>query len=135
MSCNKENNQAIVCGSKTFIFIDDDGNDIFNENTVNHISTDELKAYTPEGRILNIEHLTFENENNFIIDLNGLEGEGITYIELGSITTATIFIRSQEKENTTFISELYYNNILLETNEHEGECSLNNPKRITVISD
>ena len=135
ISCNKKHNEEIVCGSKTFIFFDKNGNDLFDKNTMNHLSTDELQAHTPEGKILNIKHIIYENKNYFDIELNGLKGEGITFLKLGTITIDTIFVKSKEKGNSIFISELYYNNVLLEINKSENECDSNNPKSITVISD
>ncbi len=124
-SCNKKT-ETDVCGTKQFIFVDKNGNDIFNKNTDNHLSINDIEIYTPENRKLNVIHLIFENKNNFIIELNN----GTTYIKLGNITIDTVFATYKEEGNSLFISELYYNNILLEKNKHLSECDKNNPKII-----
>jgi hypothetical protein len=128
--CDTENSEN-VCIGRTFIFNDNEGNDLFNENTINHIPIDELKVYTPEGRSLNISHFIYENENVFNIELNGATGEDITLFEIGDITIDTVFVKTKQSGNTLFISELYYNDILLETNTG---CDYHT-KRITVAPD
>ncbi len=93
-------------------------------------------AYTPEGDSLNVIHIYYEGINYFDIEINGSPSQdGITYLELGSITTDTIYARYQKKGSSIFISELYYNNVLLERNHGWGGCDANNPKKIVVKPD
>ncbi len=128
---------TVVCGMKEFVFLDEEGNDLFNENTPGHLSIDDIRAYTPEGDSLHVIHPPSPDINNhFLIEINGSPGrDSITYLELGSITTDTIYARYQKKGSSIFISELYYNNVLLERNHSWGDCSTNELIKIVVKPD
>jgi len=127
---------TVVCGMKEFVFLDEEGNDLFNENTPGHLSIDDIRAYTPEGDSLAVVHISYQGINYFDIGINGNPSQdGITYLELGSITTDTIYARYQKKGSSIFISELYYNNVLLERNHDWGDCSTSEVIKIVVKPD
>ncbi len=135
INCHKPN-CTLVCGMKEFRFFNDEGNDIFNENIPGHLTVDQIRAYTPEGRNLNVIHGVYQGVNYFHIEINGNpDRAGITYLELGSLTTDTIYARWKKKENSRFISELYYNNTLLETNNDIIDCENSDPINIIVKPD
>ena len=134
ISCNKKH--TAVCGMEEFVFLDEEGNDLFNENTPGHLSIDDIHAYTPEGDSLNVIHVSYQDTNHFLVEINGNPSQdGITYLELGSITTDTIYARYQKKGSSIFISELYYNNVLLERNHGWGDCSTSEVIKIVVKPD
>lgn len=124
IGCNKDKNEA-VCATAELIFINESGEDIFNSSTQNNLSISEFEVYAEDS----LNRLNFVEQTNSgnIFDIwvygeKGLEG-GNTYLKLGNLTVDTIYAKFKEKGNSIFISELYYNGILLDNNSNVTECS------------
>lgn len=134
VSCEKDKNTA-TCTGASFIFLNENGEDIFNKNTLNHIDTSDFEAYTPEGRQMEFRTDTLYGINHFDIWINGeMDLEGTTYLKFGELTIDTIYAKFEEKGNSLFIRELYYNGILLEKNEGVTQC-LTKVHEITVLAE
>jgi hypothetical protein len=120
--CDKEKGE-VVCSSAEFIFVNQNGDDIFNPNTSNYLELSEFAAYTKDSiNTLNFTD-TLNGMNVFDIWLHGeIEKEGITYFKFGNITIDTVYAKLKERGNSIFISELYYNDSLIEKNKSVGEC-------------
>ncbi len=115
-SCEKESTH--VWKGAEFIFINQNGNDIFSKNTSNHLELSDFKAYAKDS----------SSRLNFIDTLNGMNvfdiwlyenlenKNGYTFLKLGNITTDTLFAKFTKGNNSYFISELYYNDSLIENN-------------------
>ena len=115
-SCEKESTH--VCKGAEFIFVDQNGNDIFSKNTPNHLELSDFRAYSKDSI----------NRLNFTDTLNGMNVFDIwiyamlenknnyTFLKFGNLTIDTLFAKLTKDGNSFYISELYYNDSLIEKN-------------------
>ena len=130
-SCDKDKGE-VICSNAEFIFVNQTGKDIFNPETLNHLNITSFEAFANDS----ISRLNFtdtaDGVNVFYVWLYGeIEKVGTTYLKFGNITVDTILAKFEEKGNSLFISELYYNGVLIEKNESWGECG-NQIHKITI---
>lgn len=133
-SCDKEKGEA-VCSKAEFIFINQAGQDIFNPETPNFLNVTSFEAFAKDS----ISRLNFtdiaDGMNVFDVWLYGeIEKVGTTYLKFGNINIDTVLAKFKENGNSLFISELYYNDSLIEKNEIWGECGTQVHK-ITIKED
>ena len=120
--CEKEKAEA-VCAHAEFVFVNQAGEDIFNDLTQDHLTLSDFSVTTSDS-VVNLNYYRyFDNDTNFFdIGLNGLAGAGTTYFRFGNLTVDTIFAKFEEQGNSIFIKELYYNGDLIEENKNVSEC-------------
>lgn len=120
-SCDEES--EYICADSEFIFVNLNGDDIFNENTPNHLRLSQFEVFTKD----NVGRLNFTGisggTNIFNLWLYGeIEKEGYTYLKFGELNIDTIYAKFEEIGNSLFISELYYNGELIEENIGPTQC-------------
>jgi len=124
IGCDKEK-EEVICSAAGFLFLNEDGEDLFSKNTLNYLEHSDLVVYTPEGHVFPIYSDTINNKNYFSFGINGAENPGVfstTFLQFGSITVDTITARFIEVENSLFINELFYNGVLIEQNSGVTTC-------------
>ena len=132
ISCNKEKGENIFM-FQTFSFFDKNGNDLFNQNITNHLDTSDIKAYSLSGGEEGIVYGKFDGVYQFDIPINSVDYT--TTIQLGEITTDTIFANYKEVGNSLFIHQVYYNGQLVMTNEQPTECGSGKVVSVVVKQD
>jgi len=133
IGCEKKGEN--ICSSTSFIFVNQAGEDIFNPSTPSHIDISDFDIITPDDKIKMNFYNYFVNDTNLIeIGINGLSGEGYTYLKFGNLNIDTIYAKYKESGNSLFINELYYNGNLIEINEFPTQCGTKGHK-ITVTND
>jgi len=135
--CDKEKGE-VVCSDAEFIFVNQNGEDIFSDSTEGHLEISAFCIYTPDNSVTLNYYVYNTNDTNYFepgnnlsymyefqIGINGLLGDGITYLKFGDISVDTIYAKYKEKGNSLFISELYYNDSLIENNDGGTQCGTN----------
>ncbi len=123
-ACGKDKNEDI-CAGANFIFVNDSGEDILSSSSPNHLDISELKVFAEDStnRLNFIEQTDDGNVVGIgVYGLKGMEG-GNTFVKFGNITTDTIYAEFKEKGSSAFISKLYYNGKLIDSNSGVTECN------------
>jgi hypothetical protein len=133
LRCHKDKETA-KCIDAAFVFVNQSGEDIYNPSTLNHLDSTDIKAYA-EDSINRVYDFGRDDDGNkaykiFLYGENSFEGD--TYVKLGNITIDTIHAVFEKRENSIFISQLFYNSSLIESNLNVSECYALEIHKITV---
>lgn len=132
MSCSKDKGEN-VCSGQDFSFLDESGNDLFNQSISGHLDTLDLKAYKLNGEELGVVIGKVNGIYQFLIGIN--PGDFTTIIQIGEITNDTLFANYKEVGNSLFIHQVFYNGQLVMTNEESTECGSGKVVSVIVKSD
>jgi hypothetical protein len=132
MSCSKDKGEN-VCAGQNISFFDESGNDLFSQDISGHLDTLDLKAYKLSGEELSIVYGKINGVYEFLIGIN--PGDFTTIIQIGEITTDTLFANFKEVGNSLFIHQAFYNGRLIMTNEDATECGSGKVVNVVVKPD
>lgn len=124
IGCDKEK-EEVICSGSGFLFLNENGEDLFNKNTLNYLESTDLTVFTPEGIQFPVYSYTINNLNYFQFGVNGAKNPGListTYVQFEDLTIDTIKAKFLQIENSLFINELFYNGVLLEKNINVTSC-------------
>jgi hypothetical protein len=130
---NCDKNEEYICGSESFIFLDENGNNIFDPNNESYIDTANFKVFTPELKEYPIIVSGSNNRlNTYIVNIGikiSIGEEDTTFFQFGDHNVDTIRAVYTE-EGHIHIDEMYYNDSLI-----ESFCNTSKVHRITVKPD
>ncbi len=119
LSCSKEKDSNL-CMNQVFSFFDENGNDIFDQNLSSHLDTLALKTYTLSGEEVSNTIWKVNGVYQFNIFINNIDST--TIVKIGELTIDTISADFKEVDNALFIHKVFYNGLLVMTNEESTAC-------------
>lgn len=132
LSCNKEKDSNL-CMNQVFSFFDENGNDIFDQNLSSHLDTLALKTYTLSGEEVGNTIWKVNGIYQFNIFINNIDST--TIVKIGELTIDTISADFKEVDNALFIHKVFYNGLLVMTNEESTECGSGKVVNVVVKHD
>jgi hypothetical protein len=129
---NCDKNAEFICTSDQFVFLNENGEDIFNPKSNCYIDTTDFKAFTPDNKDYLLYIKFSDNLNSFTLGtkINGKVGEeDTTFFQFGDYNVDTIRAVYTE-EGYLQIDKMYYNDSLI-----ESFCNTSKVHRVTVKPD
>jgi len=117
-SCSQDKCEN-MCISSSFIFLNTNGQDIFDSLSTPHINIEDFIIKNYKGQAYNFQRYIINDTSNFEIGfwMNG-NSASYTYFIFDEQHTDTIIAYFGEKKCSTFISKLYYSGTLIENHNH-----------------
>ena len=119
--------------NQVFSFFDENGNDIFDQNLSSHLDTLALKTYTLSGEEVSNTIWKVNGIYQFNIFINNIDNT--TIVKIGELTIDTISADFKEVDNALFIHKVFYNCLLVMTNEESTECGSGKVVNVVVKHD
>ena len=120
----KEDNSTTVCNSATFVFVNGQGQDLFNPESEDYIALSDFKVRSSNASVqLNYINDVINDTNYFDIGISGIESSiDTTFLEFGDLNIDTICAIYEHESNSWFIKELYYNDELIAESKSVAGC-------------